>query len=123
MPGSNGGTGPLDCPKRTSVPRGRRRVQALLEGGGANGVVDDIDTFAVGQPFGFGFEVLFGVEDDFVGSRVSCELGFGLRRDRADYAGADILRELRDEQARSACRRVHERSVADSSSGNVDRVR
>jgi hypothetical protein len=29
MVGSKGGTGPLDCPKRTIMPRGRRQLSDL----------------------------------------------------------------------------------------------
>jgi hypothetical protein len=52
--------------KQHHVPARTEDVQTLFERGLAHRVIDDIDTFAPGQAFGFRFEVLLGVMDDFV---------------------------------------------------------
>ena len=45
-------------------------IEALVEGGLAHRVIDDLDARAAGEPFDLGLEVGLRVEDDLVG--VSC---------------------------------------------------
>ena len=99
-----------------------QRVEAFLECRDANGVVDDIDAFVVGQPFCFCFEVLLRVEDYFVGAGLARQLGLCLRRYRADDARAGSLSELRNQQPAppaAACTRA----VSPFFRGKVDRVK
>ena len=50
---------------------------------------NDIDAFAAGEAFRFGFEILLGIEHDLVGSGVFGELGFLGGGDCADDACSD----------------------------------
>ena len=94
------------------MPRGRREFRLFSKRRRSDGVVYDVDAFAVGDPFCFRFEVLLRVEDDFVRAGIAREFGFLFRRHCADDAGADVLGKLRDQQSRAARGSVDQRSVA-----------
>src|SRR5277367_204563 len=57
-----------DCSAGTSEENHRAAqtedVQRLLEGGLADGIIDDVDAAAICEALGFGFEVGLRVEDD-----------------------------------------------------------
>src|SRR6185295_3746541 len=76
-------------------------IQTLVEGCSAHGVVHDVDT-AARQPLHFGFEILLRVKDDFIRARLSSKLGLRLVADGGINGGAQLLRDLRQQEADSA---------------------
>ena len=93
-------------------PARRDAVEALLEGGLADGVVVDLHALAVGQPLHLGHDVLLRVEDHVVGTRAARQLGLVVRGDGADHACAPQLRHLAEEEADTAGGGMHETGVA-----------
>src|SRR5262249_41866512 len=73
------------------VAAGVEAVEAAIEGGPADRVVDDVDAFVVGEVARLGDEILLGVEDDVVGAGLAGELCLGFGADRANDAGAALL--------------------------------
>ncbi len=87
-------------------------VQAFLERGLADRVIDDVDAASAGQALDLGFEVGLRVEDHVVGAGVASQLGLGRRRGGADHTRADVVRGLAQQQPDAAGCRMHERRLA-----------
>ena len=87
-------------------------VQALVECGLADRIVDHVHTFAARQPFRLGFEILLGVEDRVLSTRLFGKLRLFFGRDGADHVRAHPPGDLDDEQSQSACRGMDQRRVS-----------
>ena len=87
----------------------------------ADRIVDDIDAFVRGESFGLGFEILLGIEDDFVGSGVFGERGF-FGVETVPMTRAPSLGKLRDQES-SPPAAAWTMAVSPDLRGNVDRVR
>ena len=87
-------------------------IQIFVEGCFAHSVVDDFDALAVCQALYFGFKILFGEDDDGVGSGLARQFGLLLARGSADYPRPDRARHLHQQKPDSTRRRVDQRSLA-----------
>ena len=61
------------------VPPGPKTIHAFFPGGFPHRVVCDVHAPAVREAIDFGFEILFGVSDSIIRSRVPCQLRFFFR--------------------------------------------
>lgn len=84
----------------------------MLEGGFADGVVDDGEATTVGEFFDARGEVFASVEDYFVSSGRACKSSLLFGGDGGEDAGAECLGHLDEEQAGAACTGVDEDLVA-----------
>src|ERR1700677_3033754 len=89
-----------------------KAVEAAVEGGLADGIVDDVDAFASGEALDLSFEVLLGVENHVGCACLAGELGFGLGGNSCDDARANACGDLSEEQADTAGSGMHQRRVA-----------
>jgi hypothetical protein len=93
-------------------PARPQAVQAHLERGLADRVVDDVYASLAGDALHRLVERLFRVEDDVVRAGGACDLGLRVGRDRADDARAEHLRRLHEKAAGAAGGRMHEAGIA-----------
>src|SRR5215467_10763365 len=71
LDGIKGRNRPAGAAEKGNVPTGTHDVQVLFEGALAHSVVDDVDSFAISDSFGFGLKVLLGIDDYIVGSGIT----------------------------------------------------
>ena len=91
---------------------GLETEEGLVEGGLADGVVDDGEAFAGGEVFDLVGEVGPGVENGVVGAGFAGELGLGFGRDGGEDAGSERFGDLGKEEAGAAGSGVDEDGVA-----------
>src|ERR1035441_976727 len=91
---------------------GPEAVEALLERGFADGVVHDIDTFAISDALDPAVELLLSVENYIGGAGLAGEFGFGGRGDSGDDAGAQARGHLGEQQANAAGTGMHQSRVS-----------
>jgi hypothetical protein len=92
---------------------GAKTLERLLNGGLADGVVDDGEAFTAGDFMDAANEVFTGVEDDVVGSGLAGECGFLFCRHGGDHVDAETLGDLDEEKTCSAGAGVDKYLVAE----------
>jgi hypothetical protein len=100
------------CPEEHHVAARAQGVEATVEGALSYRVVDDVDAFSARDTVRLLDEILLGVEDDFVGSRLPGELRLILGACGPDHGRPTHLRELDEQKSDAACGCVHERRLA-----------
>ena len=103
--GSTGAQRRSTCRTAPAFPAGDD-VQILFECRLADTVVNDVDTFAAGEPLYLRLKILLGEDDDFVGFHLAREFRFFIARDSSDHAGADRVGHLHNDQANASGRGV-----------------
>ena len=71
-----------------------------------------MDTFAIGEPPGFRFEVLFVVKDYLVRSRLTSQLCFFCGAGGADHPRSNVFCQLHQQQAHASGSSVNQCGVA-----------
>src|SRR3954462_3070167 len=94
--GRNSATGSA---KQHHVPARAENVQALVKGGLAHGVIYNIYTGVIGQPFGFSFKILLRITNNFVRTRGARQSLFSLRRHSSDNPRSDVVSHLHEQLA------------------------
>jgi hypothetical protein len=107
----DGVDGTAGVPEQDHHPPGSEAVQTLLCGDLPHPVVDHVHALAVGETTHRLGEVLLGVEDHLVGSRLPSELRLLLGGDRAQDAGPGPLCHLNQEQPHPSGGGVYETGV------------
>src|SRR5262249_7836471 len=83
-------------------------IQTLLERRGPHRIINYVDTAAAGEPFDFRFEILPGIDDDFVGTGIPRQFTLSFIADGRIYGRAKLFRSLYNNKAGAACAGVHE---------------
>src|ERR1700738_2101294 len=89
-----------------------KAVEAAVETGLADGVIDHVHTLVAGESLHLGDKVLLGVENYLGGPRLARKLSFLRSGDGGDDARADAGCHLRQQQPDTAGAGVHQRGVS-----------
>jgi hypothetical protein len=114
--GRNGAAG---ASKEDHVTARAEDVEAFFESGLTDAVVNDVNALVVGEALSFGFEIVAGIEDDFVSASMSGNPGFFLGGNGGNDASASVVSHLNQQRADSAGGGVDERGLSSAEGESI----
>src|SRR3989442_5249346 len=86
-------------------------IQTLLKCRHADRIINNVDAAAASEPLHFTFEILSGINDDFIGARTSRELALLFIPDGRVYRCAKLLCDVDQQKPNTARAGMHERGL------------
>src|SRR5436190_12403501 len=95
------------------IPARLQAIQTLLKRRHADRIINNVDTAASTEPLHFTFEILPGINDDFIGARTSRQLALLFISNRRVHRCAELLRDLNQQEPYASRARVNKRGLTD----------